>query len=99
MQLLLQTSPASDTAAELLQRLQPHGSMSALPDPRHSLRETSRFLLRPSAVEGSTDDVAIARGPPGRHQGPTDAAYATRSESYGPRSGTAVARIGGPATR
>lgn len=92
---MLQTRSAPRPAAELLQRLQPHGPVPALPHPGHALRQASRLLLHTPAVAVAAD-VAIARGPPSRRQGSALATHPARSESARPGPGAAVARAGGP---
>lgn len=96
MQRLLQAGAAPCPAPQLLQRLQPHGAVSALPHARHTLRQAAALLLHAPAGEGAAG-VAIARGPR-----PGQVAAAAASDGgpihrLGP--GAAVARAGRTAPR
>lgn len=91
MQRLLQTSAAPSAAPELLQRLQPHGPVSALPHAGHAFREAPSLLLHPPA-DAVAAYVAIARGPRAGQNAPG------RSDPR-PGPGAAMARTGRPPPR
>lgn len=91
---MFQAGVTPGPAAELLQRLQPHGAVPALSHAGYPLCEAPALLLH--APAGAIPaDVAIARGPrPGQVAADTAGGRALR---LGP--GAAVARTGRPPPR